>query len=296
VEVSSYQLEDVDGFHPVGAALLNITPDHLDRYDSLVHYGDTKWRLFDRQTADDVAVFPADNDAMRERAADLESRLVFFGDLRDGDLGARVTDTSLVWRDQRGETEILGWDAFPLPGAHNRNNAAAAVALTSAAGIDPRAAETARGLAAAKSLSHRLETVAVVGGVPCVDDSKATNPESLEVALGSFDRPVILLAGGLPKDDDYGRLTPLLCAHAAEIVLIGDGETKLSADWASTGLPIHKHGKDFPGAIRFGWERARALGGVLLLSPGCASFDMFRDYEERGDRFAALVRQLEDRG
>jgi UDP-N-acetylmuramoylalanine--D-glutamate ligase len=294
VEVSSYQLEDVDRFHPRAAALLNVTPDHLDRYDSLDHYRDTKFRIFARQTSTDSAVLPVDAPDLFRRGEGLAARVLGFGPLDLVERGAGVTDTGLVWRDG-ADTEVLRWEEFPLAGPHNRANAAAALALVHGVEETPAPDALRAGFAAARPLAHRLETVAEVAGVRFIDDSKATNPESLEVALRSFADPVILIAGGKAKDSDYGELVGALRDHAAEIVLVGEGAARLHTAWEPAGLPLHHAGTDFAAAVRVAFARARERGTHVLLSPGCASFDMFRDFEERGDRFRDLARALEDR-
>jgi UDP-N-acetylmuramoylalanine--D-glutamate ligase len=184
---------------------------------------------------------------------------------------------------------------LPLRGPHNLRNIAAALALLSAIEVDP-ASETVRSaLGDVRPLAHRLEPAGVVAGVSFFNDSKATNPDSVEVALRSFADPIVLIAGGRAKDADYGALIPLIRDHVAEAVLIGEAAPLLAGAWAPSGIPAH-HAGDMPDAVGLAFRRARALGAVVLLSPGCASFDMFRDFEDRGDRFKRAVRELGEEG
>jgi len=292
VEVSSYQLEDVDRFHPVGAALLNVTPDHLDRYDSFDHYRATKLRIFACQGAGDWAVLPGGGafDSLADRLA---ARVLRFGRPEEVTEGAVVTGEDLLWREGGRDERVIGLEEFPLPGRHNQANAAAAICLVRAAGLNPLRPEVRGGLRTVRALRHRMEPVGEADGVRFINDSKATNPESLEVALGAFDKPVVLIAGGRAKTGDYGRLVPLLRTWAEAIVLIGEDSGRLREAWAPAGVPIHEAGDDLREAVAWAYAKARPGGLPVLLSPGCASFDMFQDFEDRGDRFRELAGELE---
>jgi UDP-N-acetylmuramoylalanine--D-glutamate ligase len=296
VEVSSYQLEDIETFHPRVAAVLNVTPDHLDRYDSFDHYKDTKLRIFAAQDANDVAVLPAGDPLLDPVAGALAARRLWFGEAESIVDGVAIAGGRLVHRAGGASREILPLAELSLPGPHNHANIAAALCLLDGLGgdlFDPRVIDRLRTL---RGLPHRLEPVGVVDGVPFFNDSKATNPESLEVALRSFPDGVVLIAGGKPKNSDYTRLVPLIRCHTAVVVLIGEAEAMLATAWTGAGRELLACGSNFEAAVRTAFERARGAGLPVLLSPGCASFDMFRDFEDRGDRFRALVRRWEEGG
>ena len=290
VEVSSFQLEDVEQFHPKSAAILNLTPDHLDRYDSLEHYAATKMRIFARQGPSDAAVLPWDDPRFRAEGGTLRAQTLWFG---RGDLpqGARIGPTHLYWIEKGREHALLPLDRLSLAGPHNEENFAAALCLLAGLGEDPRDTRVIDMLTRAHGLHHRLEPVGQVNGVAFINDSKATNPDSLAVALRAFTTPVVLIAGGRPKQG-YEMLADLVREHVAAIVLIGEAAGLLEDAWRSTGVPMLHAGTDFEGAVRQAWEEARTRGATVLLSPGCASFDMFRDYEDRGDRFRAIVSRM----
>ncbi len=259
-EASSFQLEDTVAFAPEGAVLLNLEPDHLDRHGTLEAYRAAKLEAFARQGPHDLAVAPAAF-ALPGRARRLEP-------LEDRG-GALVAPDGTTF------------PALRLPGPHNRQNAAAAAALALARGLHPRAIDAA--LRTFAGVEHRLEEVAVLHGVRWVNDSKATNVASTLVALAAFDAPVHLILGGRGKGQSFTALGRPVAERCASVELIGEAAGELAAL--------------LPGALRCGdLEHAVAAAGaaarpgdVVLLSPACASFDQFRDFEERGRAFKELV-------
>ena len=267
-ECSSFQLEDAVDFAPEGAVLLNLDrdqPDHLDRHGTFEDYAGAKLRVFARQGNDDVAVAPADL-AIEDLGGC--ARRVPFGP------GGELDDRSgyLWW----GEQPLIAHDEIRLRGAHNRLNAAAAAAVALARGIEPDAVRAA--LRSFAGVEHRMEEVARVSGVLYVNDSKATNVASTLVALASFAAPVHLILGGVGKDQDFTALRGL--AH--RVYLIGESAPQLAVEV----------GGEVCGSLETAVGRARAAalpGDVVLLSPACASFDQFVDYEARGRAFKALV-------
>jgi UDP-N-acetylmuramoylalanine--D-glutamate ligase len=287
-EVSSFQLEDVRTFRPRAALLLNLTPDHLDRHGSLENYLTAKLRLFDRQGREDLAVVGPD-DALALAAArhGLAQRARFARDDRGGD-GAFLADGMLVLRRGSEVTPLLPRERLALPGPHNLENALAAALGAAALGASPEA--IARSLSSFAGLPHRLEPVGMVRGVRFVNDSKATNTDSLAVALASFDEPVILIAGGRDKGQDFRPLRSQILRGTSLVILIGEGADRMAEHWA--GAPVVRAGA-LEEAVRLGLARARP-GQVVLLSPACASFDMFHDYEDRGRCFRAAVAQLRE--
>ena len=289
-EVSSFQLEDVRTFRPRTALLLNFTPDHLDRHGSLENYLTTKLRLFDRQEASDLAIVGPD-DALAAAAVGRGrgQRARFAVEDRGGD-GAFLADGMLVLRRGNEVTQLIAHKRLALPGPHNLENALAAAVGAAALGASPEA--IAHSLANFAGLPHRLEIVGAVRGVRFVNDSKATNTDSLTVALASFEEPVILIAGGRDKGQDFRPLRPQILRATTLVILIGEGADRMAEHWA--GVPLARAGT-LEEAVRLGLAVARP-GQVVLLSPACASFDMFHDYEDRGRCFRAAVARLREEG
>ncbi len=261
-EASSFQLEDASAFAPEVAVLLNLAPDHLDRHSTYEAYVAAKLRIFANQSDDDVAVVPPGI------AATSRARIVVYGTGPEADLADEIT----------------------LPGEHNRANGMAAAAVCLARGLDPDC--VAAGLRTFAGVPHRLELVAERDGVAYVNDSKATNVDSTLVALRSYESDVRLIAGGRGKDQDFLPLAPLVAERCAAVYLIGEAEDDLASAFSSAqvAVPVHRC-KELEHAVGHAHADARA-GDTVLLSPACASYDQYRDFEERGDHFRALVGRL----
>ncbi len=275
-EASSFQLEDTLAFAPEAAVLLNLAEDHLDRHHTFDAYREAKLRVFAQQPPGAIAVLPAGEDF----AGVGDAARVTFGP--GGDLGER--DGRLEWRG----AAFMDVGEIRLPGAHNRENAMAAAAVSLARGL---AADAVReGLATFAGVAHRLETVATLDGVAYVNDSKATNVASATVGIASFPRGVHLIAGGSDKGSDYSPLVAPVAEHAAAVYLIGETARAMHSALRPSGVPIHETG-DLERAVATA-HAAAGPGDTVLLSPGCASYDQYRNYEERGDHFKALVAQL----
>jgi UDP-N-acetylmuramoylalanine--D-glutamate ligase len=275
-EASSFQLEDSHAFAPEAAVLLNLAPDHLDRHPSYEEYVAAKLRVFANQGNDDIAVVPVDLDLVDLGGC---ARRVLFG---DGD-GAEVSARSgYLWWD---EAPLLPTREVALPGDHNRQNAMAAAAVCLARGIDSDA--VAEGLRTFAGVAHRLELVATRAGVGFVNDSKATNVASTIVALRSYPAGVRLIAGGRGKRQDFSPLAPLVAERCGAVYLIGEAAGELAGALDGTGVPVAIVG-DLEHAVAS--ARAAAIAGdVVLLSPACASYDQYRDFEARGEHFRRLV-------
>ena len=294
VEVSSFQLETVDRLKPYVATWLNLTPDHLERHGSFDAYGAFKQRLFARQEESDWSVWNQDDREVMSRVTGAASRLTFSRS-RPVAEGACVQDGWIVLAWRGGTEPLLPVVEFALPGAHNLSNALAALATVLPLEIAPGTLrEVLRGY---RGLEHRLEPVATVEGVRFVNDSKATNTDSLAVALESFDEPVVLIAGGRDKGQDFRPLASLVERHVARLVLIGEGAETIAQAWSR--VP-HERAATLEAAVDAAFRRARGPGAgaprVVLFSPACASFDMFKDYEDRGRKFKALVGRLKSAG
>jgi UDP-N-acetylmuramoylalanine--D-glutamate ligase len=259
-ELSSFQLEDIEEFRPRIAVLLNLTPDHMDRHASMDDYRAAKLRIFENQTAEDVAVVPAGFDEIPGGARRVEFSL-------DDELPAEPG----------------------IPGEHNRENAAAATAAARAAGIPDSAIADA--LRTFQGVPHRLELVGEVNGVRFVNDSKATNPEAAERALSAYPPGIRLILGGSRKGSSFSALARgARKSGVSQAYLIGESADDLAEALASEGVRF-KYSGDLETAVRDAFADAEP-GEVILLSPACASFDQFRDFEERGERFRALVEAL----
>ncbi len=279
-EVSSFQLEDTDAFAPEVGALLNLAPDHLDRYDTFDDYAAAKLRIFANQGPQDVSVTPVGFDDLRALPGDAQR--VRFGDDGGADLGYR--DQTLLWR---GEP-LIDAGEISLPGEHNRANAMAAAAACLSRGIP--AAAVAAGLRSFAGVAHRLEPIRTVDGVAFVNDSKATNVDSTLVALRSYGHGVRLIAGGRGKQQDFAPLAPAVAQRCAAVYLIGEASGELHRALAGAGVTILDCG-DLERAVSEAAHDAR-WGDTVLLSPACASYDQYTDFEARGEHFRILVEAL----
>jgi UDP-N-acetylmuramoylalanine--D-glutamate ligase len=275
-EASSFQLEDTVAFAPEAAALLNLTPDHLDRHPTYEDYVAAKLQIFVRQGNHDVAVVPDDLGIEDIGGC---ARRVLFGTGAEAELADR--EGYLWWN----EEPLLAVDEIPLAGAHNRLNAMAAAAVALARGLDRDAVSV--GLRTFTGVPHRLELIAVDHGVSYVNDSKATNVASTAVALRSYAGGIHLIAGGRGKHQDFSPLAPLVAERCVSVYVIGEAGGELAAALRETGVPVHDAG-DMKRALSAA-RAAASSGQVVLLSPACASFDQYRDFEARGDHFRALV-------
>jgi UDP-N-acetylmuramoylalanine--D-glutamate ligase len=275
-EASSFQLEDTEAFAPEAAVLLNLAHDHLDRHPSYADYVSAKLRIFANQGNDDVAVAP-----LHLGIEDLGgcARRVCFGDGPEAELAGRA---GRLWWD---EEPLLRVEEISLPGEHNVQNAMAAAAVCLARGVDPDAVAT--GLRTFEGVAHRLEPIATIDGVAYVNDSKATNVASTIVALRSYAGGVRLIAGGRGKQQDFGPLAPLVAERCRAVYLVGEAAGELEAALAGTGVPLRDEG-DLERAVAAA-RAAAAPGETVLLSPACASYDQYLDFEARGAHFRELV-------
>uniref|UniRef100_E6PGT6 UDP-N-acetylmuramoylalanine-D-glutamate ligase n=1 Tax=mine drainage metagenome TaxID=410659 RepID=E6PGT6_9ZZZZ len=283
-ELSSFQLESIDRFHARVAVLLNISPDHLDRYASMDEYASAKYRIVENAVVGDTLVANRDDERVwcfaRSSAAqmtvidyslvDPSARIAVIGD--------RIVDT-------RAGAALAAVGDVPLIGRHNLANAMAALGAALSFGVDPQHFPAA--LRSFAGMAHRLQLVAEIGGVRYIDDSKATNPEAAIAALESFAQPVVAIVGGRAKGTAFDALGDALARHARAVLAIGEAAAEIESALAAR-VPSER-----PSTMAEAVERASALarpGDVVLLSPACASFDMFRSAEHRGEEFVAAVR------
>jgi len=287
-EVSSFQLETTETFQPRVAAVLNVTPDHLDRHRTFEAYLDAKARIFANQTAADCAVLNADDGLTRALAERTRADVLWFSRTRPVDHGVFVRDGWIVAK-LNGHVETIGplADIF-LRGQHNVENVLAATACALWTGLAPDAIR--RGIARFRGVPHRIEFVRDLRDVHYYNDSKGTNAASTIKALESFSERIVLIAGGVGKSQDFTALATAAQGRVRQAVLFGQDAAKIAGALESAGIPVR-----FAVSIEAALHAARAAavpGDVVLLSPACASFDMFNNYEHRGDVFRALVQGL----
>ncbi len=287
-EVSSFQLETIEAFQPRVAAVLNVTPDHLDRHRTFARYLDAKARIFMNQTEHDCAVLNADDEAAASLAARTRAHVVWFSRQRTLDHGVFVQDGWLVARLNGHGDRICPLGDIQLRGAHNVENvlAATACALWTGIGVDA----IRRAVARFRAVAHRIEFVRDVAGVQFYNDSKGTNVASTIKALESFTERVVLIAGGKGKGQDFTPLAEAARGRVSHAVVIGEDGDKIASALDAAGVAITA-ADSLASAVQAARVAARA-GDVVLLSPACASFDMFDNYEHRGDVFKKVVEEL----
>ena len=289
LEVSSFQLETVQEFHPKIAVILNITPDHLDRHGSFENYVAAKERIFARQGADDFLVLNADDRVTQMCAARAKSQVFWFSGTKVVRRGTFLRDGLIVWvQKEGGVTEaVMPLSEIALKGAHNVENVLAAVCVARLADIP---AESVRATVAQfKAVEHRLELVRTLHGVEFYNDSKATNVDAAMKAVSSFAGGVHLILGGKDKDSDYSLMSGLLKQRVKVVYTIGSAAEKIERQLH--GVVKMKAAETLQAAVSQAAKDA-AAGDVVLLSPACSSFDQFENYEQRGQVFRQLVNEL----
>lgn len=285
LEVSTFQLEWTDKLKPKVAVVLNITPDHLDRHPSMKDYVALKFKVFSNQNGTDLAVLNADDRTLRDYKP--ASEVLHFSVSGEIENGCYV-ERGMLFLDRYGRKEaITSVDKIGIKGPHNLSNACAAAACAFVAGIDTRS--IAAGLSSFKGVEHRLEEVGLIGGVSFINDSKATNVDAVYWALQSVSPPVVLIAGGRYKGGDFSFLKDLVRKYVKGIVLIGEAANMIAN--AFKGVTQLYNSNSIDEAVRTAYEAVKPQGTVLL-APGCASFDMFENYEHRGYMFKQAVSKL----
>ena len=286
VEASSFQLESTDTFHPWIAALLNFSPDHLDQHPSLDAYAAAKARIFQRQTVADWAVVNEDDAPARQLASDARARRVPYGFGLAGD-GFTVLDDVIVERRGGQVTPLVPVSAVRVPGRHILSDVVAATAISRTAGATSDAMTAA--VVAFPGLEHAMEVVATVAGVRFVNDSKATNVDAARRSIESVGSGVVAILGGRYKGGEFADLLPPLEARQGSVVAIGEAASRIEA--AIGERVTVTRAASMHDAVRAAFARA-SPGATVVLAPACSSFDMFRDYAERGRRFKEEVLTL----
>jgi UDP-N-acetylmuramoylalanine--D-glutamate ligase len=287
VEVSSFQLQWVTEFHARCAALLNTTCDHVNYHGSFAAYQEAKERVFLNQDSRDLAILNADEGYTRDLAKRLKAKTLFFSSTQNVSPGFSLRSDRLVLSGFTDTDEIYPRDMIKIPGLHNIENVMTAIMAARMCDCSPDS--IIRTISAFRGISHRIEFIEEKQGVAYYDDSKGTNVGAVIRALETFSNPVILLLGGRDKDGDFETLEPLIKERVKSLILFGEARERIKEKVG--GLVETDIRPTLREAILEAHRRA-AAGDVVLLSPGCASFDEFKDYKDRGNFFQALVRKL----
>ncbi len=288
-EISSFQLEWVSDFAPHIAVILNITPDHMDRHKTIEGYTAMKKRIFARQSQADYILLNYDDPGVRELAKDCKGQVVFFSRKERLAEGIVVESGQVVINWQGERHFVFDLSRFKLRGAHNVENVLAACGAAFFAGVE--ISSMAKVLAEFNAVEHRIEWVREIDGVAYYNDSKATNPESTIKALEAFEEKIILIAGGYDKHTDLQSMMQLLEKNGAELLLLGEAAQRFSEAAKNAGLKTVHLVSDMQAAVVLA-KRMALPGAVVLLSPACASYDMYSGYEERGRHYKSLVNAL----
>lgn len=292
-EVSSFQLATTESFCPRVAVILNITPDHIDWHGSFEAYVEAKSRIFREQGPTDYTVLNFDDPVTAGLAGRTPGRVIFFSRRHRVDKGACVQAGKVVLRDADGSREVCAVQDLFLPGAHNLENALAAAAAAWAMGVGVE--HIAQALRTFRGVAHRLELVAEYGGVKYINDSKGTNPDATMRALDAYGVPIVLIAGGRSKGSSFASFAAKVKEKVRVLILIGESAGEIEAAVRAQGFENILRAATLPEAVKIAHRTARP-GEVVLLSPACASWDMFANYEERGNLFKKVVRELVEGG
>ncbi|MCH7691176.1 MAG: UDP-N-acetylmuramoyl-L-alanine--D-glutamate ligase, partial [candidate division Zixibacteria bacterium] len=289
VEISSFQLERIEEFHPEIALILNMTPDHLDRYENFEEYKQMKQRLTENQIAADSLILNQDDEETRAANIKTKADIQFFTTTADSEARCFVKENKIIVSKDNSPEEVISVSDILIPGPHNVQNALAAVAAASCFGVEPET--MAAVLKTFRGVEHRLEPVGRVAGISFVNDSKATNVDSVCWALKSFEQPLYLIAGGRDKGGKFASIADFARGKIKGIIAIGEAR-ELIFDALGHDFQVQP-ADSLESAVKLAFELA-IPGEVVLLSPGCASFDMFEDYEHRGWAFKKAVASLKN--
>ena len=293
-EISSFMMETSSKFHPHVSAVLNISEDHLNRHNTMENYIALKERIFENEGTEDFVVLNWDDPMTRKMAAHTRAKAVWFSSRDAVEYGAFVRDGMIVFGGRENPRNVCAVDEVYIPGEHNLRNALAATAMAMVSGVPaPVVRHTLRTF---KGVEHRIEFVRELDGVQFINDSKGTNVDSSIQAVRAMKRPTVLILGGFDKHTDFTPLCEEIVKCPIEaVVLIGATAKQCEETLEKVGFHAWEHaGYDFELAVKRAFARAKE-GGTVLLSPSCASFDMFDDYEARGRIFKEIVGRLESR-
>ncbi len=285
-ETAALQLETIKFFHPKAAALLNLTENHLDRFITMEAYCAAKLRMFENQQPDDIAVLNYDDLNCRRYAAYVKSRLLWFSTSNDVVEGAFMKDGHLIFRMDGRDTDIIDVEEIRIPGLHNLQNAMAATCIAMSQGVSPDVIRNV--LKTFPGVEHRIEFVREVNNICFINDSKATTPEATIKAIDTMKRPTVLILGGYDKHLEFDSLFDHFGSIISDIVILGVTADKIAAAAQKAGYKRVHRAADFSDAVRTAY-RLCPSGGNVLLSPACASWDMFDNFEQRGQVFKDIV-------
>ena len=293
LEVSSFQLETIDRFKPHVAAILNLTPDHLDRHKTMDGYLGIKMRIFENQDTNDFAVLNYDDEILREAAKGLNHDTLFYFSIQsEVKNGVCLKGDALVFcRKGREDISITKRQEVRLPGKYNLQNAMAASCMAMLFDVDANIIRYV--LASFEGVEHRLENVCEARGVRFINDSKGTNPASTICAIESMENPTVLILGGYDKHVEFDELAQSFTDKIESVVVVGETSKKIAKALLGNGFGAVTYAKDFKGAIYSAFELAKP-GYTVLLSPACASYDMFKDFEERGREFKKIAYKIKE--
>ncbi len=288
-ELSSFQLETIETFKPQVSAVLNITPDHLNRHKTLEKYIEAKERIFENQTEDNFCILNYNDETTRLMAEKTKAKVIFFAYDKELDEGIYSDTKSIFVRAFGIDKKIIDVDELNILGAHNVENAMAAVGCCLGLGIDIDT--IVKGLKEFKAVEHRIEFVKEINGVAFYNDSKGTNPDASIKAVEAMNRPICLIAGGYDKGSDFGEWVDTFKGRVKYVAVIGAVKEKLCLTMEKAGFYDYERADEFLQAIDLCFSHAQS-GDCVLLSPACASWDMFKSYEQRGEIFKDYVCKL----
>ncbi|HBA26166.1 MAG TPA: UDP-N-acetylmuramoyl-L-alanine--D-glutamate ligase [Nitrospinae bacterium] len=286
-EISTFQMEGIETFKPYISAILNITPDHLDRHESMDEYIELKKRVFINQDENDYMILNLDDEIAAGFSTEVRGKKVFFSRLKEVENGAFVREDKIIFKNDGREETVCSLKDLKLIGVHNIENTLASVAISGICGISGKIMRDV--ISEFKGIKHRMELVREIRGIRFINDSKGTNVGATVKSLQSFNEPIILIAGGKDKGSDYLPLKGLIEDRVKFLILIGDAKKKIAKNL--NGFKNRIEADTLENAVKEGYKRAKS-GDIVLLSPACASFDMFRDYEDRGEQFKEIVNGL----
>jgi UDP-N-acetylmuramoylalanine--D-glutamate ligase len=288
LEVSSFQLDLIENFKPSAALILNITPDHLNRYENkLAKYAESKQRIYNNQDEKDFLIVNKDSKSVMKYLSEHRSKSIYFSLNEKQNDGCFYSDGEVIFRLNEEETFRCSRNDINIRGEHNLSNAMSVICAAKVFNLDN--AGIVKGLQTFKSVEHRLELVREIDGVKYINDSKATNVDSVWYALKSFDEPILLILGGQDKGNDYGQIKNLVLERVKKIYAIGSSAEKIFNFFHhDVKVEIEKSLEDAVNSA----NRETISGDVVMLSPACASFDMFDNYEHRGKAFKEAVNKI----
>ncbi|SDK40505.1 UDP-N-acetylmuramoyl-L-alanine--D-glutamate ligase [Natronincola ferrireducens] len=289
MEVSSFQLESTVDFKPKVAAILNLTPDHLNRHKTMDNYRDVKFNIFKNQDTNDYAVINYDDISCREASKNLQAKKVYFSRKEKLNEGVFVEDQHVVVLLAGKKQQVIHIDAIKIPGKHNLENALAATAMAFVMGVDIKVIKTS--LESFKGVEHRIEHVEKIDGIDFINDSKATNTDAAIKAVEAVRPPILLLAGGMDKESEFQDFIQAFDNKVKELFVYGETAEKIYHTAKKLGFEKVMIVEDLQDAVNNAYNIAEE-GDSILLSPACASWDMYKNFEERGNHFKEIVRNL----